>query len=155
AILYDKPPRCGAALASGEIGGLNGEDRGRAYVPRVPDHQRVVSAELESEDLVRRFGELLVERLSNTRRAGEQKAVDSGLRGKRPALLRSADQQPNDSFGDFGFVKAANEELAGCRRLFRRLEHDRIAGDQRRDDVAVREVRRKVVGSEDSQDPVR
>ena len=52
-------------------------------------------------------------------------------------------------------MEAADEELADCRRLLGRLEHDRIAGDQRRDDVAVRQVRREIVGAEHGEHAMR
>ena len=88
-------------------------------------------------------------------RAGEQQAVDARLGGERLALLGPADQQPDDAFGDPRLVEAADQEFADRRRLLGRLEDDRIAGDQRRDDVAVGQVRREIVGPEHGEHAVR
>lgn len=52
-------------------------------------------------------------------------------------------------------MEAIDEERAARRRPLRRLEHHRIAGDQRRDNVAVREVRREIVRPQDREHAVR
>ena len=104
---------------------------------------------------MRRVGELAVERLAGARRAGEQQAVDARLGGQRLALLGTADQQPDDAFGNPRLVEAVDQECAGRRRLLGRLEHDRIAGDQRRDDVAVGQVRGEIIGPEHGEHAVR
>ena len=104
---------------------------------------------------MRGFGELLVERHAGARRAGEQQAVDARLAGERAALVGAADQQPDDAFGDARLVEAADQELAGRRGLLGRLEDDRIAGDQRRDDVAVGQMRREIIGAEHRKHAVR
>ena len=101
AVLDDQPSRGGAALARGQIGRLDGDDRGRLDVLGIPDDERIVAAELEREDLVRRFGELLVKRHAGARRAGEQQAIDPRLAGERPALVRTADQQANARLREF------------------------------------------------------
>ena len=115
AVLDDQAPRRGAALAGGEIGRLDGDHRRGVDVLGVPHDQRVVAAELEREDLVRRFGELPVERLAGARGAGEQQAVDAGFAGQRLALLGAADQQPDDAFRDLRLVEAVtrNSPVAG------------------------------------------
>jgi hypothetical protein len=69
-------------------------------------------------------------------------------------LVRSADQQAHDPFGHVRFMETADKEFARRRRLFGRLEHDRIAGDQGGDDVPVGEVCRKIVGPQHRKDPV-
>ena len=99
AVFDDQPARRGAALAGGEIGRLDGDHRRRLDVLRAPHDQRIVAAELEREDLVRRLGELAVKRLAGARRAGEQQAVDAGLRRPARALVGAADQQPNAPSG--------------------------------------------------------
>ena len=57
----------------------------------MPDDERVVAAQLEREDLVRRVGELAVERHAGAGRAGEEQAVDAGIGGERLAFLGAAD----------------------------------------------------------------
>ena len=64
AVLDDQPPRRGAALAGGEKGRLDDDRRRGVDVLRVPHDDRIVAAKLEREDLVRRVGELLVQRLA-------------------------------------------------------------------------------------------
>ena len=41
-----------------------------------------------------------------------------GCDGQRPALVRTADQQPDDAFGNAGLVKAFDQERAGRRASF-------------------------------------
>ncbi len=155
AVLHDQPARRGAALAGGEIGRLDDDRRGRFDLLRVPHDQRVVAAELEREDFVRGFGELPVQRHSGARRTGEQQPVDARLARQLPAFVGPADQQPNEPFGDLRLVEAFDEQRPGRRRLFRRLEYHRVAGDQRRDDVSVGKVRGEIIRSEDGQHAVR
>ena len=54
-----------------------------------------------------------------------------------------------------GCVEQADERLADRRRLFRRLEDDRVAGEQCGHDVAVGQVGGEIVGAEHRQHPVR
>ena len=143
----DLAARGGATLAGGEEGGLDRDRRRRLDVLGAPHDQRVVAAELEREDLLRRFGELLVNRGAGPRGAGEEKAVDAGLSGERAALVGTADEQAHDPFGDAGLVEAADQEFAHRGRLLGRLEDHCIARNQRRDDVAVGKVRREIVGA--------
>ena len=51
--------------------------------------------------------------------------------------------------------KHSTRNSPGRRGLLRRLEHHRIAGDQRRDDVAVGQMRREIIGPEHRQHAVR
>ena len=155
AVLDDQPASGRAALAGGQKSGLDDDDCRGLDVLGVPHHERVIAAELESEDLVRSFRELAMERLARARGAGEQEPVDPGLRGKRLALFGAADQQPDHPVGDLRFVQAANEELARRRGLLGRLEHHRIAGDQGRDDVPIGKVRGEIIGAEHRQNAVR
>ena len=152
AVLDDQPPGRGAALAGGQIGRLDRRSPRRLDVLGVPHDERVVAAQFKREDLVRRFGELLVKRHAGARRTGEQQAVDPVFaavagpdRGRR--------QQAHDAVRDAGFVKALDEECAGRGRLFGRLEHDRIAGDQRGDDVTVGQVRGEIYGPRTASTP--
>ena len=154
-VLDDQPPRRGAALAGGQISGLDGHRRRGVDVLRVPDDERIVAAQLEREDLLRGLGELPVKRHAGAGRAGEQQAVDARLAGERATLVGTADQQADDAFGNARLVEAVDQELAGRRGLLRRLEDHRVAGDQRRDDVAVGKVRREIVRPEHREHAVR
>jgi hypothetical protein len=58
AVADDQAPCRRATLARAEEGGLAGDDRGRVWIGRVPDDERIVAAKLERQDLLRRFGEL-------------------------------------------------------------------------------------------------
>ncbi len=148
AVLDDQPARRGAALPGGQISRLDRDHGGRRYVLRIPHDQRIIAAQLEREHLVRHVRELTMKRLAGARRAGEQQAVDAGLRRQRLALLRPADQQPHDAFGNPGLVQAFDQERADRGRLFGWLEHHRIAGDQRGHDVPVGQMRREIIRPE-------
>ena len=96
-----------------------------------------------------------MERQAGARRTGEQQSIDTRMPGERAALVGPTDQQANDAMRDLRLVEAVHQELARRRCLFRRLEYHGIAGDQRRNDVAVGKVRRKIVGSEHAEDAMR
>ena len=155
AILDDQPPRRGAALPRGQIGRLDDDRRGRLQVLGVPHHQRIVAAQLEREDFVRRFGELPVQRPPGARRTGEQQAIDARLRSQRATFVRPADQQADDTLGDTRSMEAIDQEGACRRGLFGWLEDHRIASDQRRNDVPVGKVRGEVIGAEHRQHAMR
>ena len=71
-----------------------------------------------------------------------------GSAGERLALVGAADQQADDAFAGSSPRGSIDQEFAGRGGLFGRFEDHRIAGDQRRDDVAVGQVRREIVGAE-------
>src|SRR5436189_185612 len=52
-------------------------------------------------------------------------------------------------------MEAIHQECACCGRFLGWFEHHGIAGDQRGNNVPVRQVGREVIGTEDSQHPVR
>ena len=79
-------------------------------------------------------------------RAGEQQAVDARARRRAPCPASgppiSSRTTPS---GISASWKQSDQELADRGRLLRRLEHHRVAGDQRRDDVAVGQVRGEII----------
>ncbi len=154
-VLDDQTARRRAALAGAEEGGLNRDDGRGIRIRRVPDDERVVAAELKRQDLLGGLAELAVERQAGTRRSGEEQAVDPQVRRQRLAGLRPADEAAYNSFGHAGFVEALDQIFADGRRFLGRLEDDRIACDQRRDDMAVRKMGREIVRPKDRQHPVR
>ena len=117
AVLDDQTARRRAALAGGEVGGLDDHDRRRLDVLGVPDDQWIVTAELEREDLVRGFGELAVERLAGTGRSGEQKAIDPRLGGERLALRPDRRSAAGPRLRDLRLMEAVDEEFADRRGL--------------------------------------
>ena len=121
----------------------------------MPDDERVVAAHFEREDLVRRLGELAVEREPGAGRAGEQQAVEAGMGGERLADLGPALDAADDALGHARLVIERDEILADRRRLLARLEDDRIAGEQGGDDVAVGQVRGEIIGAEHAEHAVR
>ena len=104
---------------------------------------------------MRRLGELAVERVAGAGRAGEEQAVDAGMGGERLAGLGPALDAADDALGHARLVIELDQIFADRRRLLARLEHDRIAGDQRRDDVAVGQMRREIIGAEHREHAVR
>ena len=77
------------------------------------------------------------------------------LRGERTPLVGTADEKADHAFGNARPVEAVDQEGAARRSLFRRFENDRVAGDQRRDDVTVGKMRGEVIGPEDRENAVR
>ena len=155
AVLDDQPPRRGAALAGRQIGRLDDDRRRRLACPwrptRPADCCRPARARGSCAGSRRTGGE----RHAGARRSGEQQAVDARLGGQRAALVRAADQQAHDAFGNARGMEAFDQEGAGRRGLLGRLEDHRIAGDQRRDDVAVGQVRGEIIGAEHRQHAMR
>ena len=126
-------------------GRLDDDHRRGVEVLGVPHDERIVAAQLEREDLVRRVGELRWSAMPARAEPVNSRPSMPGCAASARPSLGPADQQPDDAFGDAGLVEAFDQELAGRGRLLRRLEDHRIAGDQRRDDVAVGQVRGEIV----------
>ena len=156
AVLDDQPPRRGAALAGRQIGRLDDDRRGGGQVLGA-SHTTIgllppsssarilcgVSANWRWSDMPARAEPV------NSRPSMPV------LAGQRAALVGAADQQADDAFGHARLVEAVDQQGAGRRGLFRRLEHHRIAREQRRDDVAVGQVRREIIGAEHRQHAMR
>ena len=81
AVFDDQAPRAGAALAGGKKGGLDDDHRRRLDVLGIPHDDWRVAAQFERQDLVRRFGELAMQRVARPRRSREQQPVDTRLGG--------------------------------------------------------------------------
>ena len=155
AVLDDQPPRRRAALAGAHIGGLDRDRGGGVDVARIPDDERIVAAHFEREDLVRRLGELAVKGEAGAGRAGEQEAVEPGMGGERLAGLRPALDAAYRAFGHAGLMVERDQIFADRRRLLARLEDDRVAGEQSRDDMAVGQMGREIIGAEHAEHAVR
>jgi hypothetical protein len=139
----DQPPGARAALAGGDEGRLHDQGRHGLGVAGVPDHQRVVAAQFEGQDHVGPVGEVAAEESAGGGRAGEQQAVDV-LVDQRLADLAAALHQVDDARRHAGLLQGLDQQLARQGRLFRRLEHHGVAGQQGRHDVAVGQVAREV-----------
>ena len=84
-----------------------------------------------------------------------KQAVDAVFPASALPSVGPADQQPDDAVRDARLVEAIDQEGAGRGGLLGRLEHHRIAREQRRDDVAVGKVRGEIIGPEHRQHAMR
>jgi hypothetical protein len=121
----------------------------------VPDHQRVVAAHFQRQHLARLAAELLVQRGAGLAAAGEQHAVDQRVLAQRDAGVAAAVDQVQHALRQAGLFPQLHGLDGGARRVFARLEHHRVPGDQGRHDVAVRQVAREVVRAEHGEHAVR
>ena len=153
--LDDQPPSRAAALPGAGKGGLDHQRGGIGQLGGIPQHDRIVAAHFERDDLVRAGGKLAVDRDPGVGGAGEQDAVDPFVRDQRLPFRRTADQQLDHARCDPGAVKALHQQFGSGGGLFAGLEHDRIARDQRGNDVAVGQMRWKIVGAQHRHHPVR
>ena len=157
AVLDDQPPRRGAALAGGQIGRLDDDRRGGLACPWRPTPRSDCCRQAPApESCCGVSANWLVERDAGARRAGEQQAVDAGLAGQRtcPGRARRSAGAATPS-GTPAAWKQSTSIAPRRRGLLRRLEDDGIAGNQRRDDVAVGQMRREIIGPEHRQHAVR
>jgi hypothetical protein len=153
--IVDLPPRRRAARAGAGESGLDDQRRRVGHLGRVPHDDGVVAAHFQRDDLVRPGGELAVDRDAGVGGAGEQHPVHPFVGDQLLAFLRPADQQLDHGGGDAGAVEALQQQFARRRGLFRRLEDDGVARDQRRDNVAIGQVRREIVRPQHRHDPMR
>ena len=154
-FLDDQAPCRGASLASGKVSRLDDDRRCGLNLLGVPDHERIVAAKLQRQDLVGHVSELAVKGHSRARRSGEQETIYAGFRRESLALLRAANEKAHHALGDTRLVKAFDEESARPGGFLGRLEHHRIARDQRGDDMAVGQVRGKIVRPENGEHAMR
>ncbi len=148
ALGHQQAARTGAALACGDKRRLNDGVNRRVDVLNLIDHQRIVTAHFEGENLVRSPGELLMQRVAGAARAGEEQAVDTRIRRQGDTDFAPALQKVEDTGRQAGFDPALDGQLGDFRRQLARFEQHRIACQQGRDDMAVRQVTRKVVRPE-------
>ena len=150
----DQTTRAGAALAGGDEGGLDHDPGHGLGVGRVPDHQRIVTAQLERQDDVRIIGELPAEMRPGRAGACEHQGVDRLIQ-QGCAGIAAALNEIEHALRQIGLGQAFGHQLAGQGRFLRRLEHHRVTGQQGRDDMAVRQVAGKVERTQHRRHPMR
>ncbi len=128
---------------------------GRVDVLDLADHERVVAAHLEREHDFRTAAELLVQQRAGVRTAGEEQPVDLPMIRERDAGVLLALHEVQHAGRQPGCLPHLDRRARDARRKFGRLEHDRVAGDQRRHDMTVRQVAGEVVRAEHRDDAVR
>ncbi|MNQ90481.1 hypothetical protein D3C85_1058240 [compost metagenome] len=148
ALRHQQAAGTGATLAGGDERRLNdGVHRG-IEVGDLIDHQRVVTAHFQRQDLVRTTGELLVQVITGTAGTGEEQTVDARVRRQGDAGFASTLQQVQHAGRQTGLDPALDRQLGHFRRQFAGLEQHAVTRQQCRHDVAVRQVTREVVRTE-------
>ena len=109
----------------------------------VEDDVRGLAAELEGELLVG-AGDRARDRLADLGRAGERDLVDAGVLDERAAGLARAGDDVDDAGRQVGLLADVGEEQRGERRGLGRLEHDGVAGGERRRDLPRQHEQREV-----------
>ena len=109
----------------------------------VEDDVGGLAAELEGDPLVG-AGHGLGDRAADLGRAGEGDLVDVRVRDERPAGLAGAGDDVDDAGRQVGLLADLGEQQRGQRRGLGRLEHDRVAGGERRRDLPRQHQQREV-----------
>ena len=134
---------------------MRDEIGGGFRIDRRPDDQRIVAAEFERQQHVRTARELAVDQRAGLRRAGEEHAVEARCIEQRRAGFARALQQIEHARGQARFIPRFHHQRADAGRQFARLEQHRVAGKQRRHDVAVGQMAREVERAEHAEHAVR
>ncbi|MNS93367.1 hypothetical protein D3C72_1275350 [compost metagenome] len=93
--------------------------------------------------------------VTGTRAASEQQAVDIRAGGQRLTGFTPALHQIENPIGQAGLLPQLQGFLGSLRRQFTRLEHHGVARQQRRHDVAIRQMSGEVIRAEHRQYAVR
>ena len=151
----DQPPGAGTALARGDVARQHRDARRGLRVLRAPDHQRVVAAHLQRQLHAGAPGEHFVDHGAGVPAAGEQHSVEIGVAQRgRAGLARALDEIEHPG-GQPGLLPEPDHELADGRRQLAWLEHQRIARQQGRDDMAVGQMAGEIVRTQHEEDAQR
>ncbi len=134
----------GAALPGGEVGAQHQLVGGLVEVGVVEHDRRVLAAHLQGEQHLGAVQAGLGQEAPDPVRACEAEPAHGRVRDQCRAGLRSALHHVEHAGGQAGGVGRLGVALAGQRRDVARLDHHRVAGEQRRDDVGVTEMEREV-----------
>ena len=151
----DDPTSAGAPLTTRRIrrpGTLHNrlpEIRGRHH------HRGIRSAKFEGDDPPGAVEVGFQNATAHRPTASKEHAVDALIRDQCRRDLWATLHQVEDPGGNAGLHRHLGEGLSDARCLFAGLENDRVAREQRRDEVSIGQVSRKVKRSEDRHDPVR
>ena len=135
---------------------VHAEDRaldGGVEVRVGEDDHRVLAAELEGDVLDAHAGGGLLDLQAGGDRAGEADAADLRMPDDRVAGLRAAADHVEHARWEALTGQLAEDERRE-RDLRRRLDDDRVAGDERAEDARGGEHHRVVVGEDLADDPV-
>ena len=148
----------GAALAGGAEAAEQGALDGQVEVGVGHHHQRVLAAQLQAGHLEVAAAEL-ADAAPDLGGAGEADLVDqAGLQGGGQALEGGRAvglDQVEDAVGQAGVPAQLGQGLGGGRGALGRLPDDRVAAQQRRDQVPGRHRHREVAGGDHRRHPDR
>jgi len=154
-VLHHQAARASAALAGRNECRHHRMVHGRVDLLHVPHDERIITAHFQRQHLAWLAAELFMQGGAGLAAAGEQHAVDLRLRAECDAGIAAAVHQVQHALRQAGLLPQLHGLHGGARRVFARLEHDRVPGDQGRHDVAVRQVAGEVVGTVDSEHAMR
>ena len=120
-------------------------------IAHIPCDERVIAAHFQRQHLARLAGELPMQQGACLVAAGEQDAVEVRMRCQRGAGVTRAVDQIDDAIRQPGLHPQLHRPDGGLGRVLAGLEHDGIACDQGRHDVAVRQMTREVIRAEDGE----
>ena len=151
----DDSARSGAALTGGAERRPDDPVDGQVEVGVVEDDDRVLAAELEVDPL-EVLRAVLHDGDARVTRARERDHRHVGMANQAIADgAAAAVHDVDDALGDSGLVQQLDESLPQRGRIGRRLEDDRVAGDERRGDLPGRDRDREVPGRDRADDPDR
>ena len=116
-------------------------------IGHILNDQRVVAPHFQSQNLLRLAPELLVQQVAHGGAAGEEQAVNQGMAGQALAGIATALDQVDHSVRHPGFLPQPDRHLRDPGGQLTGFEHYGVAGQQRRYDMAVRQMAGEVVGA--------
>lgn len=142
-------------MAGGDKRRLDSQVDRRVAILEAIDDQRVVTAHLQRQDLLRLPRQLAMQVIAGAGAAGEQQAVDIRTGRQRFAGFPAALHQIDHPVRQAGLLPQLQGFLGGQRRQLARFEHHAVSGQQRRHDMAVRQMAGEVVRPKHRQHAVR
>lgn len=142
-------------MAGGDKRRLDSQVDRRIAIVETVDDQRVVAAHLQRQDLLRLPRQLAMQVIAGAGAAGEQQAVDIRTGRQRFAGFTAALHQVDHPVRQTGLQPQLEGLLGGQGRQLARFEYHAVTGQQRRHDMAVRQMAGEVVRPEHRQHAVR
>jgi len=138
----------GATLPGRDKGRLNdGVDRS-IQIRDLIDHQRVIAAHFQGQDLVRAPGKLLMQCIASAARTSEEQPVDTCVRRQCDTGFARTLQQVQHPGWQPGFDPALDGQLSDFGGQLARLENHAVTGQQCRNNMPIRQMTREVVRTE-------
>src|SRR5262249_22009291 len=132
-------------------GRMRDEVGGGVCINRRPSDERIVAAELKRQEHIRAARKLAVNERAGLRRSGEKHAVQSLRIEHRSAGFVGALKQRQNAIRQTCLLPGLDHQRAYARRELAWLEEDAIAGEQRGNDMAIRQMAGKIERTKDAE----